>query len=192
MHEISWEGYSKKKCFIYFLRFYSRLLILNISILGFPVALRGTRCKIQVIIPMIYDDCQNNFLDRLLVRGNLLSEDQSILPYGSQIIVSVVDASLQDAPSRPINTFVLYGSYQFPISYEIPLTSMINSNQLQRLSIEARIEKDGRLLYINDEYTPVRFSSMPINIRMKNIGNSNGLFRFFDCLVFALSSSIFL
>ena len=115
----------------------------------------------------------------MAVRGNLLSDDQSVLPYGSQIIVSLVDVALQDVSARPLNTFVLYGSYRFPIAYEIPyaLSQTQNfANNIQQYAIQARIEKDGQLLYINDQYTPVRLIPAPINplnVLMKNVGNSN-------------------
>lgn len=101
----------------------------------------------------------------------------SILPYGSQIIVSIVDVSLQDAPSRPINTILLYGSYRFPIAFEIPypINLLISNSNIQQYAIQARIEKDGQLLYINDQYTPVKLNSPslnPINVYMKKITTS--------------------
>jgi len=116
-------------------------------------------------------------LDRTTVRGNLLSDDTSVLPYGSQIIVSIVDVSLQDVPSRPLNTFLLYGSYRFPIAFEIPysINQIQSINNFQRYAIQARIEKDGQLLYINDQYTPVKLnpaSVNPVNVYMKKIATS--------------------
>ncbi|CAF1550475.1 unnamed protein product [Adineta ricciae] len=110
------------------------------------------------------------------VRGNLLNEDTSPLPYGSQISVSLVDVSLQDVASRPLNTMVLYGSYRFPIAFEIPYSMMQvqqNGNTIGQYAIQARIEKDGQLLYINDQYTPVQLIPAPINpvnVMMKKIG----------------------
>lgn len=119
-------------------------------------------------------------LDQASVRGNLLSDETSALPYGSQIIVSLTDVSLQDAPSQSLNTLALYGSYRFPIAFEIPY-SMIqvqqNSNTVRQYAIQARIEKDGQLLYINDQYTPVQLIPAPmnpINVMMKRIGSSTG------------------
>ncbi|UJR37836.1 hypothetical protein I4U23_030526 [Adineta vaga] len=110
------------------------------------------------------------------VRGNLLNDDTTALPYGSQISVSLVDVSLQDVPSRPLNTVVLYGSYRFPIAFEIPYSMMQvqqNGNTIRQYAIQARIEKDGQLLYINDQYTPVQLIPTPINpinVIMKNVG----------------------
>ncbi|CAF1573886.1 unnamed protein product [Adineta steineri] len=114
------------------------------------------------------------------VRGSLLNDDTSVLPYGSQIIVSLADVSLQDVASQPLNTLVLYGSYRFPIAFEIPYSMMQvqqNSNSIRQYAIQARIEKDGQLLYINDQYTPVQLIPAPINpinVMMKNIGASIG------------------
>ncbi len=92
--------------------------------------------------------------------------------------MSLTDTSLQDAAARPLNTIVLYGSFRFPISYEIPYSLaqvQVNSNNIQQYTIQARIEKDGQLLYINDQYTPVRLipaSLNPVNIVMKKVGTS--------------------
>ena len=105
------------------------------------------------------------------IRGNLLSNDQSNIPFGSQIIVSLVDVALQDTSSRPLTTFALYGSYRFPISFELN----VNPTQIstyQQLAIQARIEKDGQLLFINDQYTPVRFPTSFVNVWMKNVGQT--------------------
>jgi uncharacterized lipoprotein YbaY len=88
----------------------------------------------------------------------------------------LADVSLQDVPSRPLNTYVVYGSYQFPIAFDIPYSiSQVqsNSNNIRQYAIQARIEKDGQLLYINDQYTPVQLIPVPINpinVYMKKIG----------------------
>ncbi|CAF3106156.1 unnamed protein product [Rotaria sp. Silwood2] len=115
--------------------------------------------------------------NRASVRGNLLSDDTSVLPYGSQITVYLADVSIQDVAARPINTFVLYGSYRFPIAYEISysIAQIQSNNNIQQYAIQARIEKDGQLLYINDRYTPVRLIPAPINpinVVMKKVGPS--------------------
>ena len=121
---------------------------------------------------------QTILLDQPRVRGNLLSDDTSPLPYGSQIIVSLTDVSLQDVASRPLNTLVLSGSYRFPIPFEIPYSItqvQMNGNNARQYTIQARIEKDGQLLYINDQYTPVQLTPTPINsinVFMKRVGAS--------------------
>ena len=102
---------------------------------------------------------------RFTIRGYLLSDDPSPLPYGSQIIVTLADVSLQDAPSRPVNTFVLSGSFRFPISYEIPysMSQLPADNRFGRqYAIQVRIEKDGQLLFINDQRVSVQLASTPI------------------------------
>lgn len=115
-------------------------------------------------------------LDRVSVRGNLLSDDITALPYGSQITLTLADVSLQDTASRPLNTVVLRGSYRFPISFDIPYSlaqAQSSSNSIRQYTIQARIEKDGQLLYINDQYTPVQLLPPPINpvnIYMKKVG----------------------
>ncbi|CAF3295368.1 unnamed protein product [Rotaria socialis] len=124
--------------------------------------------------------------NRANVWGNLLNDDTSVLPYGSRISVTLSDVSLQDTAARPLNTFVLHGSYRFPIAYNIPYSLMqVQGNNIQQYSIQARIEKDGQLLYINDEYTPVQLVPAPmnpINVRMKRVdtsmypGNNGGIY----------------
>lgn len=121
------------------------------------------------------------YLDRASVRGNLLNDDASVLPYGSKIIVSLTDVSLQDVSARPLNTVVFYGSYRFPIAYDIPYSiAQVQANgNAQRYAIQARIEQNGQLLYINDQYTPVRLTPVPINpvnVLMKRVGRL--MFRF--------------
>ena len=115
--------------------------------------------------------------NRVSVRGNLFSDDSSALPYGSRITVSLVDTSLQDVAARPLNTVVFYGSYRFPIAYEIPYSiAQVQANGMSQYAIQARIENNGQLLYINDQYTPVQLipaPSGPINIVLKNVGGSS-------------------
>ena len=113
------------------------------------------------------------------MRGTLLSEDIYPLPAGSQIIVSIADVALQDVPSRPLNTVVLSGSYRFPIPFEIPYSmaqiQTESNNIIRDYAIQARIEKDGQLLYINDQHIPVQLIPAPvnpINILLKKVGTS--------------------
>lgn len=123
---------------------------------------------------------QRIFADRVSVRGNLLNNDINPLPLGSQIIVSISDVSLQDTASRPLNTIVLSGSYRFPISFDIPYSLaqvQANGNTIQQYAIQARIEKDGQLLYINDQHTPVQLippPMNPVNVYMKKVANYPG------------------
>ena len=101
-----------------------------------------------------------------------------MLPTGSQIIVSLVDVGLRHAVPQRINTIVLRDSYHFPIPFEIPYSIsqlQTNSNSIQQYAIQAQIEQDDKLLYINDQYTPVQLipaSHNPINIMMKNVDAS--------------------
>jgi uncharacterized lipoprotein YbaY len=60
----------------------------------------------------------------------------------------------------------------FEIPYSIAQVQF-NSNNARQYAIQARIEKDGQLLYINDQYTPVQLIPAPINpinVIMKKIG----------------------
>ena len=75
-----------------------------------------------------------------------------------------------------MNSIVLSGSYRFPIAFDIPYSLaqvQSNTNNIQQYTIQARIEKDGQLLYINDQYTPVQLSPAPfspVNVYMKKVG----------------------
>lgn len=104
-----------------------------------------------------------------VIRGNLLSNDLSTLPFDSRIFISLADVSLQDAPARVLNTVTLSGSHRFPIPFELPYPS-VSMNPGMRYSIQARIERNGQLLYINNQYTPISMS--PINVFMKKVGGS--------------------
>jgi len=104
---------------------------------------------------------------RTAIRGSLLSNDLSALPFGSQIFISLADVSLQDTAARVLNTITLSGVSRFPIPFELSHSSI---NPSLRYSIQARIERNGQLLYINDQYTPI--SNGPINIFMKKVGPS--------------------
>ncbi|CAF0877270.1 unnamed protein product [Adineta ricciae] len=112
------------------------------------------------------------------VRGYLLSEDAAVLPYGSQIVVSIKDISLQDVPAvGPLNSFVLYGSYRFPIAFQIPYSiAQIQQDPsgYRQYALQARIERNGQLLYINDQQIPIQLIPIPnpINIMMKKVGGS--------------------
>jgi uncharacterized lipoprotein YbaY len=119
------------------------------------------------------------YLDgRSIVRGNLLNDDPFPLPFGSQIIITLADISLQDVAARPLNTVVLTGSYRFPIPFEIPysIAQIQNTNNnFRQYAIQVRIEKDGQLLYINDQHVPVQLMQTPINpinIILKKISTS--------------------
>lgn len=78
----------------------------------------------------------------------------------------------------PLNSFVLYGSYRFPIAFQIPYSvAQIQQtpNGPRQYALQARIERNGQLLYINDQYTPVQLvppSNSPISIVMKRVGSA--------------------
>ncbi|CAF1105355.1 unnamed protein product [Adineta steineri] len=114
--------------------------------------------------------------NRAYVRGNLLSEDTSTLPYGSQIIVSIKDVSIQDVAAGPLNSVVLTRSYRFPIAFQIPYSIaqiQQDPNTARRYALQARIEINGQLLYINDQQIPVQLIPAPINpinIMLKKVG----------------------
>ncbi|UJR08414.1 hypothetical protein I4U23_012684 [Adineta vaga] len=117
--------------------------------------------------------------NRAVVRGYLLSDDPAVLPYGSQIVVSIKDVSLQDvAAAGPLNSFVLHGSYRFPITFQIPYSIaqiQQDPNGYRQYALQARIERNGQLLYINDQHIPIQLNPVPINpinIPMKKVGTS--------------------
>ena len=117
---------------------------------------------------------------RSSVRGTLFADDTSPLPFGSQIVVTLADVALQDVAARPLNTVVLSGSYRFPIPFEVPYSlAQIQSevNFAQQYAIQVRIEKDGQLLYINDQRVSVQLNPPPINpvnIILKRVSSPTG------------------
>ena len=117
---------------------------------------------------------------RTSVRGTLFADDTSPLPFGSQIVVTLADVSLQDVAARPLNTVVLSGSYRFPIPFEVPYSLgqvQSESSFAQQYALQVRIEKDGQLLYINDQRVSVQLNPPPINpinIILKRVSAPSG------------------
>lgn len=109
------------------------------------------------------------------VRGFIVSEDSSQLPFASQITVTLADVTMQDVASRPLNSIVLSGAYRFPIPFEITysVSQLQAEGYIGRMFVlQARIERDGQLLYSNDQHISVQLvppPMLPINIPVRRI-----------------------
>jgi len=91
--------------------------------------------------------------DTITVTGNVVYRQRIALPENAEITVSIVDVSLADAPAPVLATQVIHGG-QVPIPFELTLDlSTARTNAL--LSIGARIESDGQLIWITDMVTPI-------------------------------------
>ncbi|CAF1053874.1 unnamed protein product, partial [Didymodactylos carnosus] len=112
---------------------------------------------------------------RSVLQGLLSCDDTMPIPYGSRVTISLEDVSYIDAPPRAVNQVYMYGSYRFPIAYELSYENT-QINPYNQYSMNVRIEKDGNLLYVNDGYTSVKLTPTPvkrrINITLKKLGTS--------------------
>jgi putative lipoprotein len=91
--------------------------------------------------------------DTITVTGNVVYRQRIALPENAEITVSIIDVSLADAPAPVLATQVIHGG-QVPIPFELTLDlSTARANAL--LSIGARIESNGQLIWITDMVTPI-------------------------------------
>jgi uncharacterized lipoprotein YbaY len=104
-----------------------------------------------------------------LVRGKVLSSINSADVFrGNEILeVSVVDASLMDAPSTLLGRqkISLQPGQQFPIRFQFYYDKSRAGPGYRGLTMQARITNTtGQLMYINDTHTPLK-DNVKIDIR---------------------------
>ncbi len=103
------------------------------------------------------DDFEAHATDTITVTGNVVYRQRIALPENAEITVSIIDASLADAPAPVLASQVIHGG-QVPIPFDLELNlGSVRPNAL--LSIGARIESDGQLIWITDMVTPLDPSS---------------------------------
>jgi uncharacterized lipoprotein YbaY len=85
--------------------------------------------------------------------GSVTCKTQDQIPEGASVTIRLLDVSLADASSKTLAEQIVKGPSNFPISYALsfdPSTLRLEHSQFYGLS--ARIEKDGKLLFINDTH----------------------------------------
>ncbi|MHA2709949.1 YbaY family lipoprotein [Vibrio owensii] len=89
------------------------------------------------------------------ITGTVAYRERIALPPHAVVTVALEDVSLADAPAKVLakQTFETEGK-QVPLAFELSY----NSNDIKpnhRYSLRARIEVDGKLLFVNDTSIPV-------------------------------------
>ena len=110
------------------------------------------------------DDMDSEPGEVITVTGNVVYRQRIALPDNAEITVSIIDASLADAPAPVLASQVIHGG-QVPIPFELDLDlGSVRPNAM--LSIGARIEADGQLIWITDMVTPIDPSNEVQNVTL--------------------------
>lgn len=92
--------------------------------------------------------------DGLVLTGDIAYRERIALPDTAVALVQLVDVSLADAPARVISAQTISPAGQVPIGFALPFeASDIQSGH--RYAVQARIEVEGELWFINDTHIGV-------------------------------------
>ena len=96
-----------------------------------------------------------------IVTGKVYFEGGDVeLPEGAVVTVKLLDISYADAPSMTLGEHVIEDAGSLPVKFRIPYDKSAIEDR-NEYSLSARIELDGRLLYINDTVHPVITGNNP-------------------------------
>lgn len=96
------------------------------------------------------------------IAGNVVFKGSDLISVGAKITIQLNDVSLMDVSSITLGKQELTGITHFPIPFKITY----NPKDIKKgmsYSVSARIEKDGKLLFINDTRIPVFNDHIKIN-----------------------------
>lgn len=97
---------------------------------------------------------KNTLSNQSFVKGTIVYNGNTSLPENTQVSVKINDVSLEDVASVTIGEYKISGVSSFPIPFKIDyLPSKIKKGF--SYSVSTRIEKNGKLLFINDTRIPV-------------------------------------
>jgi len=100
------------------------------------------------------------------VTGTVAYRERIALPPSAVIKVQLVDVSRADAPAVVIGEQVIDAAgRQVPIPFEIAYDPA-RIDPRMTYAVQARIEEDGRLLFINDTRHPVLTRNAPAHVDM--------------------------
>lgn len=88
------------------------------------------------------------------VTGTVTYRERMALPPDAVFQIQLQDVSLADAPARVIATQRIEQPGQVPIAFSLAYDPA-GIDPVNRYALGARIESDGRLMFINDTHTPV-------------------------------------
>ena len=85
------------------------------------------------------------------LKGTITCVGDPSIEEGSIINVEVIDCCLMDVPSQILGSNNIQNVKSFPFDYEVEYDdSKVNTNIYYGYRVQCRIEKDGKLKYIND------------------------------------------
>jgi len=100
------------------------------------------------------------------VTGTITYRERIALPPAALVKVQLVDVSRADATAVTLGEQILFtGGKQLPLFFKIPYDpEKIKSNHTY--AVQARIEEDGRLRFINDQRYAVITFDAPLHVDM--------------------------
>lgn len=108
------------------------------------------------------------------IEGMVWYRERMILPPNIDVQVSLEDVARADAPSDQIATTHFTPKGTPPWAFELKYDPSKLKTQ-GRYALRARIEADGQLMFINNEYIPAfdRNPDEPLNILVVRVGGPN-------------------
>ena len=85
--------------------------------------------------------------------GTVNCKATDVIPAGAVVTIRLLDVSLADASSKTLAEQIVQGCTKFPVAYALIFDdTTLHLEHSQFYSLSARIEKDGKLLFINDTH----------------------------------------
>lgn len=117
-------------------------------------------CSTPGIMGYYQGACPNKpgMVTQAKIAGTVVFANNASLPPGSITTVTLENSSMADTSAQILGKQVIRGAKAFPIQFTIPYqTRLIDSALLQQpinYAVRVRIEKQGKLLFISDTFTP--------------------------------------
>lgn len=92
--------------------------------------------------------------DGLVLTGEIAYRERIALPDNATALIQLVDVSLADAPAKVISAQTISPAGQVPIRFALPFEAS-DIEARNRYAVQARIEVDGQLWFINDTHIGV-------------------------------------
>jgi putative lipoprotein len=113
----------------------------------------------------------SSFLD---IAGSVSYRIRIALPSDAVLIIRVQDVSRADAPARTLaEQRIELGGRQVPIFFQTTIDRDLIGKKA-RVTVAARIERGGKLLFINDKSYPALTNGQPnrVDIQLKQVGSA--------------------
>lgn len=90
-----------------------------------------------------------------LLKGTLNCQAKKTIEPGSMVTITVLDTCLMDAPAKVLGKVQYKDKTSFPFDFEVQFDDSKVTQCAYGFTVSARIEKDGKLNYINDTSHPI-------------------------------------